>query len=96
MVRIRLAPAESHERTGLDELHRGGAFQHPEQLPPVGPRAAHLLLICLSASVPAQLLKLGVERLPLGADAGIAEAAGFGGWLGLSFQVGSGHTLWKP
>jgi hypothetical protein len=53
------------------------------------------LLICLSASVPAQLLKLGVERLPVGADAGIAEAAGFGGWLGLSFQVGSGHPLWK-
>jgi hypothetical protein len=35
------------------------------------------------ASGGAQLLKLGVERLPVGADVGIAEAA--------VFQFGFGH-----
>ena len=56
-----------------------------EKFAPVGPRACHLLPVNLRASRPAQLVKLGVERLAVGADAGIADEA----VLGVSF----GHIL---
>ena len=51
----------------------GEAFEHFEKLAPVGARARHFLAVNPAASFGAQLLKLGVERLPVGADAGIAE-----------------------
>jgi hypothetical protein len=38
-------------------------------------RARHLLAVNLGATRAAQLLKLGVERLAVGADAGIAKMA---------------------
>ena len=38
-------------------------------------RAGHFLAVNLAASRAAQLLKLGVEGLAVGADAGIAERA---------------------
>jgi hypothetical protein len=53
---------------------------------PVGPRARHLLAANLRAARPAQLVKLRVERLPIGADAGIAKATGMGG--GRSYLTG--------
>jgi hypothetical protein len=45
------------------------------KLAPVGPRARHLLPVNVPAvaSDLAKLLKLAVEGLPVGADAGIAE-----------------------
>src|SRR5690349_4616082 len=47
---------------------------------PVGPRAGHLLAIDVpaAASGSAKLLKLVVEGLPVGADAGIADEPFFG------------------
>ncbi len=51
------------------------AVEHFEKLAPVVVRARHLLAVNLGAARTAKLLKLGVERLPVGADAGIAEAA---------------------
>jgi hypothetical protein len=42
-----------------------------EQLAAVGPRAGDFLAIYLDAACGFQLLKLGVERLAIGADAGI-------------------------
>ena len=45
------------------------------KLAPVGSRARHLLAENLGAAFGAQLLKLRVERLTVGADAGIAEAS---------------------
>jgi hypothetical protein len=53
--------------------------QQFEEFAAVAVRARHLLAENLGASRPAQLLKLGVERLPIGADAGIAKAAGLQG-----------------
>jgi hypothetical protein len=41
-------------------------------------RAGHLLAETLSAARAVKLLKLGAERLAVGADAGIAEGAVFG------------------
>src|SRR5207249_11376916 len=43
-----------------------------EQFAPVVGRARHLLAVNLSASPATQLLKPGIERLPVGADTGIA------------------------
>ena len=65
----------------VDARHRhhvAGAerFQHPQQLAPGRLRAAGLLAVNRVAPLLAQLLKLSVERLPVGADAGIANAAG--------------------
>ena len=54
------------------------AVEHFEQFAPVGARARHLLAVNLGASCAAELLKLGVECLPVGADAGIADEAFFG------------------
>jgi hypothetical protein len=62
-------------------------FQQLQQFAPVDPRARHLLAENSAASVRAQLLKLRVERLAVGADAGIAEAS----FLRLYF----GHNLRK-
>ena len=64
--------------------------EHPEKLAPVGPRARHLLAVDVpaAASGGAKLLKLGVEGLPVGADAGIADEAVFG--------VSFGHILRQP
>jgi hypothetical protein len=53
----------------------GETLEHFEKLAPVAVRARHLLAVNLAASFGAQLLKLGVERLAVGADAVIAEAA---------------------
>ena len=46
----------------------------------VDPRARHLLLVDVpaAASGGAQLLKLSVEGLPVGRDAGVADKAFFG------------------
>ena len=84
----------------VDPRHRhhvagGERLQELEQLAPVGPRTGCLLAVNLGAPFGAQLLKLRVERLPVGADAGIAEAAGFRGGFGLGFQFRSGHMLRK-
>ena len=53
----------------------------------VGPRTRHLLAVDIPAAVPggAQLLKLAVEGLPVGADVGVADQAFFG--------VNFGHML---
>jgi hypothetical protein len=74
----------------FDARHRhrvagGESGEHFEKLAPVVVRARHLLPVNLGAARAAKLLKLGVERLPVGADAGIAEAA--------VLRVRSGHNL---
>jgi hypothetical protein len=51
----------------------GEGVEHAEKPAPVAVRACHLLAINLRTACSAQLLKLGVERLPAGADAGISE-----------------------
>src|SRR5205807_10428721 len=58
----------------------GQLAEHPVKLAPVGPRARHLLAIDVpaAASGGAKLLKLAVEGLPVGADAGIADKPFFG------------------
>jgi hypothetical protein len=61
------------------------ALKQFEQFAPVVVRARHLLAINLGTTRAAQLLKLRVERLPVGANAGIAKAAILG--------VSSGHIL---
>jgi hypothetical protein len=54
----------------------GEGVEHFQKLAPVGVvRARHLLAVNLGAARAAQLLKLGVERLPVGADAGVPETA---------------------
>ena len=60
--------------------HVAGAkgFQQPQQLPPGRLRAARLLAVNPDSALGLQLRQLRVERLPVGADAGIAKAAGFG------------------
>jgi hypothetical protein len=50
-------------------------FEHVEKLAAVSPRAGNLLAVNLGASRATKLLKLSVERLPVSADAGIAEMA---------------------
>jgi hypothetical protein len=62
--------------TGDDHNVAGGeVLEHFQALAPVRPRARHLLAVDLRAACVAQLLKLGVERLAAGADAGIGDAA---------------------
>jgi hypothetical protein len=50
-----------------------------EKLAPVGARARHLLAVNVpaAASGSAKLVKLRVERLPVGADAGVADEVFF-------------------
>jgi len=71
---------EGAAREAVDARHRhhvagGEGVEHFQKLAPVAVRARHLLAVNLGATRPAKLLKLGVERLPVGADAGIAEMA---------------------
>jgi hypothetical protein len=68
---------ESAAREAVDARHRHDVAgregaQHLEELAAVAVRARPFLAENLGAS---RLLKLGVERLPVGADAGIAETA---------------------
>jgi hypothetical protein len=79
----------------VDPRHRhhvagGQLAKHPVKLAPVGTRARHLLAVDVPARTSgfAKLVKLAVEGLPVGADAGIADEAFFG--------VSFGHTLCKP
>jgi len=73
---------EGAAREAVDARHRHHvagreALEHFEKLAPVVVRAGHLLAVNPAASFGAQLLKLGVERLPVSADAGIADEAFF-------------------
>ena len=56
----------------------------------VGPRTCHLLAVDIpaAASGGAKLVKLGIECLPIGADAGVADEVFFG----MSFS----HILRQP
>ena len=72
-------------RQPVDPCHRhhvagGQPAEHPVKLAPVGPHARRLLSVDVpaAASGGAKLLKLAVEGLPIGADAGIADEP-FGG-----------------
>ena len=69
-------PRHDHPISGHEVL------EHVEKLAAVGPSAGHLLAVNLGASRAAKLLKLSVEGLPVGADAGIAEMAVL--WLSFS------------
>jgi hypothetical protein len=68
-------------------------LEHLEKLAAVVVRARDFLAVNPAAPFGAQLLKLGVERLSIGAHAGIAETPVFGGWFGLGFQFRSGDKL---
>jgi hypothetical protein len=57
-----------------------------EKLAPVAVRAGHLLAVNFGAACAAKLLKLRIERLPVGADAGVAETAVLIGPLSGSFD----------
>jgi hypothetical protein len=59
----------------------GQLAEHPVKLAPVGPRAGDLLPVDVPAAASglAKLLKLAVEGLPVGADAGIADEPFFSG-----------------
>ena len=77
---------EGAARQPVNPRHRhpvagGELAEHPVKLAPVGPCACHLLAIDVpaAASGGAKLLKLPVECLPVGADAGIADEPFFGG-----------------
>jgi hypothetical protein len=79
----------------VDPCHRhhvagGELAEHPVTLAPVGSCARHLFPVDVPAGASglAKLLKLAVEGLPVGADAGIAEEPFFG----VSFV----HILCKP
>jgi len=56
-------------RHDVDVACRRG-FEHPQQLVPVGLRSTCLFAIDFGASLGAELIELGVERLAIGADAG--------------------------
>jgi len=78
---------ERRARQSVDSRHRhrvAGAerFQHSQQLAPGWLRAAGLLAVNRVAPLLAQLLKLRVERLPVGADAGITKVAKRGALFG--------------
>ena len=86
-VRDALDDAEQVEgaaREAVDPRHRhhvagGKPVEHSQKFAPVGPRAGHLLAVDVPAAAPgsAKLLKLGVEGLPVGQDAGIADKVVF-------------------
>jgi len=61
-------------------------FQQPQQLAPVRLRPAGRLPVNLRAAIGLQLPKLRIERLPIGADAGVAEAANLGSYFGHIFR----------
>jgi hypothetical protein len=84
---------EGRAGEAVDPRHRhhvagGKGLEHFEKLAPVGPRAGCLLAVNLGAARSAELRKLSVERLSIGADAGIAETAGFRGRFRPGFQLG--------
>jgi hypothetical protein len=97
-IRLAIDDGEQIERAArqpVDARHRhyvarGEAVEHAGKLGPVGPRARHLLAVDVpaAASGSAKLVKLGIERLPIGADAGIADKVFFG--------VSFGHILRQP
>jgi hypothetical protein len=64
----------------FNHVAEGQLAEHPVELAPVGPRAGHLLAIDVlaAASGLAKLVKLAVQGLPVGADAGIARQPFFG------------------
>jgi len=71
---------EGAARQPVDARHRhhvagGEGLEQFEKLAAVAVRARHLLAVNLRTARAAKLPKLGVERLPVGADAGIAETA---------------------
>ena len=83
---------EGAARQPIDARHRHyiagfEAVEHAQKLVPVGSRARHLLAVDVpaAASGGAELVKLRVEGLPIGADAGVADEVIFG----ISF----GHIL---
>ena len=63
----------------------GEGVEQFEKLAVVAVRPRHLLAVNLGTARAAQLRKLGVEGLPVGTDAGIADAS--------VFRVSSGHIL---
>ena len=72
---------EGGARQAVDPRHHhhitaGELAEQLLQLPPVSSRARHLLPVDVPASGRAELVKLGVERLALGANTGIAKKAG--------------------
>jgi hypothetical protein len=76
---------EGAARKPVNPRHRhhaagGEAAQHPQKLAPVGPRAGHLLPVDVpaAASGATELLKLAIEGLPVGADAGVPDEPFFG------------------
>lgn len=87
-----LEQVEGAAGEAIDARHRhhvagGQAVEHTKQFAPVGARARHLLAVDVSAAASggAELVELGVEGLPVGRDAGIADEAFFG--------VSFGHIL---
>jgi hypothetical protein len=85
--------AECAARQPVDACHRhyvagGEGVEQFQEFAAVAVRARHLLAVNLRTARAAQLLKLGVERLPVAADAGVAEGA--------VLRFSSGHILCKP
>jgi hypothetical protein len=92
-VRLRVNCHRNPE--AVDPRHRhhvagGQLAEHPVKPAAVGPRAGRLLAVDVPARAPglAKLLKLAVEGLPVGRDAGITDKPFFG--------VSFGHILCKP
>jgi hypothetical protein len=67
-------PVDARYRHHVSRLE---TVEHAKKLAAVGPRARHLLAVDVPAvaSGGAKLLKLAVEALPVGRDAGIADEA---------------------
>ena len=85
---------EGAAREAVNSCHRhhvagGQLAKHPVKLAPVGPSTCDLLSVDVpaGASGPAKLLKLAVEGLPVGANAGVPDRPFFG--------VSFGHILCK-
>ena len=76
-------PRDRHHVAGCEPV------EHFEKLSAVTVRAGHLLAVNVPAAASgiAKLLKLSVERLPVGRDAGIADEP--------FFEMSLGHTLCK-
>jgi hypothetical protein len=62
--------ARHHQHVALGE-----AREHTGELGAVGLRAARRFAVGFGATFGAELLELSVERLPVGADAGVSEVA---------------------
>jgi hypothetical protein len=86
---------EGAARDAVDACHRHHVagregVEHFRKLAPVAVRAGHVLPQNLGATRAAKLFKLRIERLAVGADAGIAEGGGFRGvlwpWFSTSFR----------